>query len=236
MRANIFMSMALAIALPLASPLAAQPATTPEATDVPVDPAVFQPVDVFDLEFAADPQISPDGRTIAYVRRSFDRMTDTARSNIWTVDVSSGAHRPILSGTASYSSPRWSPDGKRLAYVTGADRDPQIFVRWMDSGQTARLTELASAPQGLAWAPGGDRLAFTMFVKDKPEPFAKLPTAPEGATWAEPPTVVDDIFYRGDGQGYFEQGTNHLFTVSADGGTARQLTRGDFDHQGAPSW
>ncbi len=219
----------LSAALLLATPVTAQDTAKP-------DPALFQPVDVFDLEYAADPQVSPDGKTVVYVRRSFDRMKDQARSNLWMVDIASGAHRPLLSGTTNYSSPRWSPDGKRLAYVTSADQGAQIYVRWMDTGATARLTDLQKGPSGLSWSPDGRTLAFAMFVKDEPEPLAKMPAPPEGASWAEKPTVIDRISYRGDGAGYYEQGVSHIFTVSAEGGTPRQVTKGDFDFGGTAAW
>jgi len=200
----------------------------------PVRPPL-QPIDVFAMEYALDPQISPDGRTIAYVRRSFDIMTDRARSNIWLVDVKSGRQRPLLSGTASYTSPRWSPDGGRLAYVTGADRDPQIYVRWMDNGATARVTDLTSAPDDISWSPDGTRIAFTMFEPEKVKPLATMPEAPKGATWAAAPKVIDRLNYRADGQGYLEQGNSQIFVVGADGGAPRRVTSGAFD-AGQPEW
>ena len=97
---------------------------------------IFVNIDVFELEVATDPQISPDGSTIAYVRAANDIMTDSTRNNIWLVNSDGGDHRPLLSGTASYSTPRWSHDGNRLAYLSSAEgRGPQLYVRWMDTGQ-----------------------------------------------------------------------------------------------------
>lgn len=205
-------------------------------TDAAVDTTIMQPADVFDLEYATDPQLSPDGRTIAYVRRSFDIMQDRARSNIWLIDVGSGVQRPLLTGTASFTSPRWSPDGKRIAYISAADSGSQIYVRWLDSASTARLTDIRQPPSGLAWSPRGDSLAFTMFVKDDVKPFAKMPSPPEGASWSPLPIVIDRMHYRGDGDGYYEQGYGHVFVVPALGGTPRQVTRGSFDHKGTPAW
>src|SRR5688572_7302783 len=95
---------------------------------------IFTGRDLFDLSVASDPQISPDGRTIAYVRRSADIMTDKTRSSIWLVDVASGQQRPLLAGSGSYLSPRWSPDGTRLAYVATEGDSPQLYVRWMAGG------------------------------------------------------------------------------------------------------
>lgn len=197
------------------------------------DVAKLELQDVFELEFAADPQISPDGRTIVYVRRSMDIMSDRARSNLWILDVRSGEHRPLLSGTANYSMPRWSDDGKRLAYVSAVDRGAQIFVRWMDSGETARVTNLTQAPNSITFSPDGKQIAFSAFVEKTKKPMAKLPKAPEGAKWAKPAKVVEEMVYRADGAGYLDVGFEHIFIVPADGGTARQLTDGDFDHGGA---
>ena len=200
------------------------------------EPKPLLPADVFGLELAADPQISPDGRQIAYVRQSFDLMTDKARRNLWILDAVSGEHRPIASGTASYSSPRWSPDGRRLAYVSAVDGGAQIHLRWMDSGATARLTDLTAAPQGISWSPDGRQIAFTMFVADEAEPFAKVPSPPKDATWAPKPKVINRMKYRADGEGYLEQGFDHVFVVPADGGSARQVTNGHFNHGGPIAW
>ena len=88
-------------------------------------------LDVFELEVAADPQISPDGTSVVYARRSNDIMTDRARSNLWMIGTDGKSHRPLLSGKASYSSPRWSPSGDRLAYISNEQgAGPQLFVRW----------------------------------------------------------------------------------------------------------
>ncbi|HSF16477.1 MAG TPA: S9 family peptidase [Vicinamibacteria bacterium] len=196
----------------------------------------FGPMDVFGLEWVTDPQISPDGSRIVYVRNFMDVMTDARRSNLWILDAEGADHRPVASGPESQSSPRWSPDGKRLAYVSSADGSSQIFVRWMDSETTARVTNLTSAPSGLTWSPDGRLLAFSMHVPSKPVPFVEMPQRPEGAEWAPPPKVITKLQYRFDGQGYLKDGYYHLFVVPSEGGTPRQLTEGEFHHRDAPSW
>lgn len=201
------------------------------------DANIFTNEDVFQLEYATDPQISPDGASIAYVRRSNDIMIDRARSNIWLVSTENARQRPLLSGRDSYSSPRWSPSGDRLAYVTGAEGGkPQLYVRWMDTGQTALLTNLTEAPQSIAWSPDGTQLAFAMFVEGETPSLAKPPKKPEGAEWAPPAKVIEDVTYRNDGAGYARSGYTHIFVVPADGGTPRKLTDGDFNHSGPLSW
>ena len=101
---------------PLAILLAATSLTMPAQAAPATGPTrYFTGSDLFNLEVATDPQISPDGKTIAYVRKSNDIMTDKARQTIWLVDVATGQQRPLEAGAGSSFSPRWSPDGARLA-------------------------------------------------------------------------------------------------------------------------
>ena len=204
-------------------------------TDLP-DSRRLHSIDVFQLEHAEDVQISPDGNQIVYVRVSHDIMTDRARRNLWIVDATGANNRPLRSEAKNFSSPRWSPDGARLAYVSAAEGSPQLYVRWMDSGQTALLTNLVHAPGAIAWSPDGKSIAFTQMVPVKKPPLAAPPEAPEGATWAPPVKVIDSVVYRADGEGYLEAGYQHVFIVSAEGGTPRQLTEGEFNDDGPLSF
>lgn len=196
----------------------------------------FSALDVFQLEYASDPQISPDGSRVVYVRNTSDIMTDRTRGNLWIVSADEGEHRPLLSGRDSYSSPRWSPDGTRLAYASAVEGSRQIYVRWMDTGQTALVTNLTEAPRGMAWSPDGRWIAFSMQVPSDLEPLAKVPEKPEGAKWAKPVEVVEQTYYRSDGEGYLDPGFTHIFVVPSAGGTPRQLTTGEFNHGGTLSW
>lgn len=85
-------------------------------------PDNFLAEDVFELEYASDPQVAPSGSQVVYVRRSNDIMTDSTRSNIWIAAVDGSDHRPLLSGQDNFNSPRWSPDGSRLAYLSTIER------------------------------------------------------------------------------------------------------------------
>jgi acylaminoacyl-peptidase len=203
---------------------------------VPLRKPGLQPLDVFDLQWAADPQISPDGRSIAYVRMGFDIKTDRARGTVWLVGVDGKHARPISS--APSASPRWSPDGTRIAYLAqAADGSSQLHMYWTESGASAAISNFTENPSGLAWSPDGQWLAFIMPVPAERKPLkVELPEAPKNAHWAEPPKFIDRMVYRADGEGYLPNVFNQVFIVSADGGAARQLTHGDFEHDGPPAF
>ncbi|MFS0738797.1 S9 family peptidase [Sphingomonas sp. 1P06PA] len=219
----------LLLASAASMPALAAPATAPTRT--------LQGVDLFGLEVASDPQISPDGSRIAYVRRSNDIMTDKARSTIWMIDTATGQQAPLVAGPGSHSSPRWSRDGRRLAYVSAIDKaGPQLMVRWIATGESAQVATLPTAPNALAWSPDGSRIAYVATVPDEGMKLGKAPAKPEGANWAEGLEIIDAVTYRQDGGGYVKPGFDHIFVVPADGGSPRQLSFGAVHDNGPLSW
>jgi acylaminoacyl-peptidase len=189
-------------------------------------------MDEFQIQTAVDPQISPDGKKIVYVRRFADPMTDKRYSNLWIVNADGTDHRPISSGNHSYTSPRWSPDGTRVAFLSDIDGKSQLYVRWMDTGQTARITNLEQSPDAIAWSPDGRMISFSSLVAGKGPHLADLPAPPSGAKWADPPTAYDRLVYRFNGTGYLKPGYIQVFVVSAEGGAPRQVTNGNFPNGG----
>ncbi len=107
------------------------------ATALDHDDERFGLRDIFELEWASDPQIAPNGSRIIYVRNFMDIMKDVRRSHLWIVSADGTDHRPLTTGNGNDFSPRWSPDGERLAYASSSDGSTQLYMRWMDSGVTA---------------------------------------------------------------------------------------------------
>jgi dipeptidyl aminopeptidase/acylaminoacyl peptidase len=198
--------------------------------------AKFEPMDVFELEWASDPRVSPDGKTIVYVRKSNDIMKDRERSNLWQISADGKDHRPLYSGLTSIRSPRWSPNGEMLAFISNDTGSQQIHVRWIDNGETAVISQIQASPSNLTWSPDGKWLAFTMNVKAPSETIAEPREKPEGASWAKNPITVTTTQYQYDGQGIVEPAYRHVFVVPADGGSARKLTKGNFNHYGSLAW
>ncbi len=219
----------LILALALASlpaVMAAQNATT-------ANPAAADRLDLdlyWEFETVSDPQLSPDGAQIIYTRGWIDKVNDKRESSLWIMNADGGKNRFLARG----SNARWSPTGDRIAYTAqGEPKGSQIFVRYMDAeGAISQVTRVEKAPSAVAWSPDGTKLGFVMSVEAKNAWPIKMPRAPEGAKWVEAPRIVERLDYRSDGVGFDDDAFRHIFVVPATGGTPRQLTDGQWHHNG----
>ena len=192
--------------------------------------------DLFDLQYASDPQISPDGEWVVYRRMGFDIMKDRSRGNLWMVSIDGTRNEKLTSREGNESSPRWSPDGKRIAFTASSGEGNEIYIYWTSTGQTARITQLPHSPSSLSWSADGKSLAFSMHVPEKPPISAEIPSKPKGAEWAPEPRMTDRLKHEADGKGYMEPGFKHIFVVPSSGGAARQVSSGRYNHEGTLSW
>ncbi len=181
-----------------------------------------------DFESVADPRLSPDGRQVVYTRRWFDKMNDQQESSLWIVNADGSRNRFLVDG----SDPRWSPTGDRITFTASGEPDgSQIFVRWMDDeGAVTQITRVENGPSNIAWSPDGTTLGFTVLVDDDTSWSIDLPRRPDGADWTEAPKIIERLRYRQDRVGYIDVGWRHIFTVPAEGGTARQITEENYNH------
>src|SRR5438128_2361056 len=189
------------------------------------------PEDVYELTGVADPRLHPDGKRVAYVHWWIDREAGDYRSAICLAAVDgSEPPRRLTAGEERDSSPRWSPDGTRLAFTStrGDDGKAQVYVLPLEGGEAIKLTDLKEDAGELDWAPDGSTIAFSSRVRD--EAYG------EEDEKKRRPRRFTRVSYKLDNVGWTGDRRQHLFAVAADGsGEAQQLTDGDFEHS-SPAW
>ena len=190
-----------------------------------------------EMETVGSPNISPGGEQIIFTRGWVDKMNDRRASNLWIAESKGERIRELTHGDWRDSSPVWSPDGEKIAFLSDRDGTNQIHVMWLDTREVAQLTHLERTPSSLRWSPDGKMLAYTMFLEDTTSILpVKLPKRPKGANWAKPAIIIDRLSWRRDGRGPVPKGYSHVFVMDAVlGGTPKQLTSGDYSHND-PQW
>ena len=190
-----------------------------------------------EMETVGSPNISPDGKQIIFTRGWVDKMNDRQASNLWIADSNGERIRELTHGNWRDSSPVWSPDGEKIAFLSDKDGTSQIHVMWLDTREVAQLTHVDTTPESLRWSPDGKMLVLTMFLEDTDDILeVELPDESEGASWAEGAIIIDRLSWRRDGRGPVPKGYSHIFIMDAElGGTPKQLTSGDYSHSD-PQW
>ena len=185
----------------------------------------MRPDDILKIRFVSDPRISPDGRRVAFVLTTLSQERDEYLSNIWMVETTGGAApRRFTTGPGRDTSPRWSPDGARLAFVSERERGKkgQLMVMPVEGGEAVALTQLRAGVAAPAWSPDGTRLAFISRVGGWQEPESE-----EERRKSRPARVITTLKYRFNGEGFIHDRPTHAFVVPAAGGAPVQLTTGD---------
>src|SRR2546428_10998984 len=197
--------------------------------------------DLFRFQWIADPQLSPDGSQVAFVRVTVDEKKDRYDTSIWSVTARGGTPRQITTGTSD-SAPRWSPDGKSLAFLRSVEKDgkpqpAQIYILPLNGGEARAVTSLSRAIDSIAWSPSGHTIAFT--ARTKPEDLDEKKKSDERVSDVR---VINQAVYRSNGPGYLDPArTVHIWSLEVPQSSAneaakpKQLTSGDFS-ENDPVW
>jgi len=202
-------------------------------------PSVLTSGTYWDWRSVSSPDITRDGSRVVYVLGWQDKFTDANYSHLWLVSSNGQDRRPLTQGNYRDSAPAWSPDGRRIAFLSNRSGKNQIHVRWVDGSHEAVLTDIDPAPLAFSWSPDGRSIAYLARVPGKPDFSVKLEAAPAGTKWAEPASVVTRLKWRADrtpGQGLVPYGETHLFVIPADGGGSRRVTPEGYSLSGRPDW
>ena len=185
------------------------------------------PNDLYDIHWLGEAEISPDGQAIAFVVTKMDRESDGYTSAVWLVDAAGGEPRQFTAGAKRDTSPRWSPDGKWLAFLSErGEEKPQLAVIPATGGESRLLTKMPLGAGVPCWSPDGTRIAFSAKTGTPPDPDPKK---------AKPYRRITSMKYRLNGQGFTYDQRRHIFVLDVETGDCTQVTDGDWDDT-QPAW
>lgn len=192
----------------------------------------MEPRDLTRIRFVSDPQVSPDGARVAFVVTTLSEEQDAYLSNIWVVDSDGGLPRQFTTAPKRDTNPRWSPDGRWLAFLSEreARSKRQLYVMPADGGEPVKLTSLANGVSDMAWSPDSGRLCLVSRVGGWQEPEND-----EDKQKSKPPRRITTFKHKLNGEGFTHDRRSHLFLVDRSGGDVVPLTDGDWNDS-EPTW
>ena len=185
---------------------------------------IFEPIDVFDLEYVSNTQISNNGDKVLYQRNFNDIMTDESFSNIWLINYDGTNNRPITTGNFKDSSPKWSNQGDKFIFKSNREGKSQIFLYDLNNNSIQKLTNYQYSIESTQWSPDDNYILFSSFIDSERDTLIEMPDKPKGAKWNDPPVEISDLNYRYDSSGYRKPGEVQFFTIPINGGTPRQIS------------
>ncbi len=196
--------------------------------------------DLVRLKDVSDPQISPDGAWVAYTVRTRDLKEDKSDADIWMTSWDGGDPVRLTTSKESESTPRWSPDGRYIAFLSDRSDDNDASQVWLlprGGGEAEKLTDLQGGVEDLDWSPDGKRLVLVARDAD-PDALAdkdKDKAKEAGKKKSRKPIVIDRFQFKSDGSGYLGKQRSHLYLFDLASRQAQALTSGDADEL-LPAW
>jgi dipeptidyl aminopeptidase/acylaminoacyl peptidase len=213
------------------------------ATEQGATPRPITPEDLYRFTYVGDPQISPDGRTVAFVRTTVDKEADAYRSQIWLVPADGSRAARRFTAGPNDSAPRWSPDGRTLAFLARrAGGKAQVWLIGAAGGEGWQLTDVKEGATDPVWSPDGSRIAFTSQVRAEDDrdraPSSDMVDVEALTGKKSDARLIQKLKYKMDGEGFYDDRRRHLFVAALRGqerGEVRQITCGELN-ESQPGW
>lgn len=198
--------------------------------------------DLYEIVLLGDPDVSPDGDKVAYVRKHLDREKDEYVANIWV--WANGESRQYTSGEKD-GSPRWAPDGQSLAFISRRDDKPGLFLLSSAGGEAFRITEKPLEVANFVWSPDSTRIAFVAGIKtdehgieksdDEDAEQEKKKEGKEKEKRPAPTKLIERVGFKADGVGFIHDRRRHVHVLDVETKNVKRLTDGDY-FDDSPAW
>ncbi len=185
--------------------------------------------DLYNIIRLSDPQISPNGKTVAYVQTVYNKSENSSNSDIWLISIEGGEPRRLTASPVTDTHPRWSPDGNEIAFISSREGSPQIYIIPVNGGEARRISNISTGASGAIWSPDGNNLAFVSTVYPELESDeANRKKMEEMKNSKVKARLLTRLLYR-QWNSWKNDTRNHIFVIPSAGGEAKDITPGDYD-------